>query len=81
MQMAALLKIDNPQMKSQDLLLHQNTEHSQETYSKHLSAKLEVKKEKRLHHSSFADQMKSSRLQRAMTLSQEKGASNWLTVL
>ncbi len=48
------------------------------------TAKLEVKKRKRELNATSADQLKSNlppNLQRAMILSQEKGASNWLTVL
>ena len=44
----------------------------------------EVKKMKRNHQSSSSSQLKASLppdLQRAMDLSMEKGASNWLTVL
>ena len=55
-----------------------------EALTDQLSAVTEIKKRKRSNLTSVAGQVKSSHprdLQRAMDLSQERGASNWLTVL
>ncbi len=58
--------------------------YTNETIADQLSAVTEVRKRKRERLSSHTSELKSSlppNLQRAMDLSQEKGASNWLTVL
>ena len=65
-------------------ILSQDGLYSYEALAYQLSSVAEIKKRKCLQLSSTASQLKASfppDLQRAMDLSQEKGASNWLTVL
>ncbi len=67
-----------------NLILDGNMDYTHEAYAEQVTAKLEVKKRKRHLNSTTADLLKSNvplNLQRAMILFQEKGASNWLTVL
>ena len=65
-------------------ILSQDGLYSYEALAYQLSSVAEIKKRKRSQLSSTASQLKASfppDLQRAMDLSQEKGASKWLTVL
>ena len=65
-------------------ILSQDGLYSYEALADQLSSVAEIKKRKRSQLSSTASQIKASLppdLQRAMDLSEEKGASNWLTVL
>ena len=65
-------------------VLSQEGVYTYETLADQLSAIADVKKRKRSYLCSTASQLKSTLppdLQRAMDLSQEKGASNWLTTL
>ena len=67
-----------------NLILNGSLDYTHEALTEQFTAKLEVKKRKRELNVTSADQLKSNlppNLQRAMILSQEKGASNWLTVL
>ena len=65
-------------------ILSQDGLYSYEVFADQLTSVAEIKKRKHLHLSSTASQLKASLppdFQRAMDLSQEKGGSNWLTVL
>ena len=78
---AASIEVTRPIVKS---ILNQEGSYSQEVLSDQLTAAAETRKKNRALQSATASDLKSdltSDLQRAMDLAQEKGASNWLTVL
>ena len=78
---SALTEVIAPIVQS---VLSQEGVYTYETLADQLSAIADVKKRKRSYLCSTASQLKSTLppdLQRAMDLSQEKGASNWLTTL
>ena len=78
---AASIEVTRPMVKS---ILNQEGSYSQEVQSDQLTAAAETRKKNRALQSTTASDLKSdltSDLQRAMDLAQEKGASNWLTVL
>ena len=67
-----------------DLILAQESSYPYEAHAEQLSAVSGVKKRKRAIQNTQASSVRANlpiELQRAMDLSQEKGASNWLTVL
>ena len=78
---SASKEITTPIVRS---ILSHDGRYTHETLADQLSAVAEIRKKKRARSSSHATELKSllpSELQRAMDLSQEKGASIWLTVL
>lgn len=67
-----------------NLILNKDKTYAYEAYGEQLTSASEVKKQKRSHQATNVNNLKSALspdLQRAMEVSQEKGASNWLTVL
>ena len=77
----ALKEITAPIVK---VILNHESSYTYEMLADQMTAVNEVRKRKCAHSSLHAGELKSSLcpdLQRAMNLSQEKGASNWLTVL
>ena len=78
---SASRKVTSPVVNA---ILTHDDRYTYDTLADQLSSVAEVKKMKRDHQSSSSSQLKTSLppdLQRAMDLSMEKGASNWLTVL
>ena len=78
---SASRKVTSPVVNA---ILTHDDHYTYDTLADQLSSVAEVKKMKRDHQSSSSSQLKASLpldLQRAMDLSMEKGASNWLTVL